>query len=42
MKVLTDAEALKAEVVVTGDKTLKKMSEYMGIKILIPQQFLRT
>jgi predicted nucleic acid-binding protein len=36
------AVGLKAEVIVTGDKALKAMSEYMGIKILTPQQFLKT
>ena len=36
------AVALKAEVIVTGDKVLKAVSEYMGIKILTPQQFLKT
>ena len=34
--------ALKAEVIITGDKALRTMSEYMGIKILTPQQFLNT
>lgn len=36
------AVALKAEVVVTGDKALEAVKEYMGIKILTPVQFLRT
>jgi putative PIN family toxin of toxin-antitoxin system len=35
------AVALKAEVIITGDKVLKAVSEYMGIKILTPQQFLK-
>jgi putative PIN family toxin of toxin-antitoxin system len=34
--------ALKAEVIITGDKALKKIGEYMGMKILTPQQFLKT
>jgi predicted nucleic acid-binding protein len=34
--------ALKAEVIITGDKALKTMGEYMGIKILTPQEFLKT
>ncbi len=34
--------ALKAEVIITGDKVLKALGEYMGIKILTPQQFLKT
>jgi len=36
------AVALKAEVIITGDKALKRMGEYMGIRILTPQQFLKT
>jgi uncharacterized protein len=36
------AVGLKAEVIITGDKALKAMNEYMGIKILTPQQFLKT
>ena len=36
------AIALKAEVIITGDKALRAINEYMGIKILTPQQFLRT
>jgi hypothetical protein len=34
--------ALKGETIITGDKALRAMSEYMGIKILTPQQFLKT
>jgi len=34
--------ALKVEVIITGDKALSTMGEYMGIKILNPQQFLKT
>ena len=34
--------ALKAEVIITGDKALKTLREYMGIKILSPQEFLST
>ena len=41
-KFIECAVALKAEVIITGDKALKKMGEYMGIKILTPQQFLKT
>jgi putative PIN family toxin of toxin-antitoxin system len=40
-KFIECAVALKAEVIVTGDKALKAMNEYMGIKILTPQQFLK-
>ena len=41
-KFIECAVALKAEVIITGDKALKTMGEYMGIKILTPQQFLKT
>ena len=40
-KFIECAVALKAEVIITGDKALKTVGEYMGIKILTPQQFLR-
>jgi putative PIN family toxin of toxin-antitoxin system len=36
------AVALKAEVVVTGDKALRTVGDYIGIKILTPQEFLTT
>jgi predicted nucleic acid-binding protein len=32
--------ALKASVIVTGDKAMLKVGNYMGIAILNPQQFL--
>ena len=41
-KFIECAVALKAEVIITGDKALKAINEYMGIKILTPQQFLKT
>ena len=41
-KFIECAVGLKAEVIITGDKALKAMNEYMGIKILSPQQFLKT
>jgi hypothetical protein len=41
-KFIECAVALKAETIITGDKALKAMNEYMGIKILTPQQFLKT
>jgi hypothetical protein len=41
-KFIECAVALKAEVIITGDKALKAISEYMGIKILTPKQFLKT
>ena len=40
-KFIECAIALKAEVIITGDKALKVIKEYMGIKILTPQQFLK-
>jgi len=36
------AVALKAEVIITGDKALKTMSEYLEVKILTPGEFLKT
>ena len=41
-KFIECAVALKAEVIITGDKVLRAMGEYMGIKILSPQEFLKT
>ena len=41
-KFIECAIGLKAKVIITGDKALKAMNEYMGIKILTPQQFLKT
>jgi putative PIN family toxin of toxin-antitoxin system len=41
-KFIECAVALKAEAIVTGDKALRAMGEYMGIKILTPQQFLKS
>jgi len=40
-KFIECAVALKAEVVITGDRAIKTLGEYMGIKILTPQQFLK-
>jgi putative PIN family toxin of toxin-antitoxin system len=40
-KFIECAVGLKAEVIITGDKALKKIGEYMGIKISTPQQFLK-
>jgi putative PIN family toxin of toxin-antitoxin system len=39
-KFIECAVALKAEFIITGDKALKTMGKYMGIKILNPHQFL--
>jgi len=41
-KFIECAVALKAEVIITGDKALLEMSEYMGIEILSPQKLLKT
>ncbi len=40
-KFIECALALKAEVIVTGDKAIEAVGEYMGIKILTPRQFLK-
>jgi len=39
-KFIACAVALKAKVIVTGDKHLKATGSYMGIKILSPAEFL--
>ena len=41
-KFIECAVALRAEFVITGDRAIKALGEYMGIKILTPQQFLKT
>ena len=41
-KFIECALALKAEVIVTGDKAIEAVGEYMGIKILTPQRFLKS
>jgi putative PIN family toxin of toxin-antitoxin system len=40
-KFIECAVALKAEIVITGDKALRAINEYGEIKILTPQQFLK-
>jgi len=40
-KFIECALALKAEVIVTGDKAIEAVGEYIGIKILTPQRFLK-
>ena len=40
-KFIECAVALKAEVIITGDKALKKVGSYMGIRILTPEEFLK-
>lgn len=39
-KFIECAIALKADAVITGDREVLAIKEYMGIKILTPQQFL--
>ncbi|MDH7513358.1 MAG: putative toxin-antitoxin system toxin component, PIN family [Clostridiales bacterium] len=39
-KFIECAVALKAEAIITGDKGLKAIRDYMGIKILSPEEFL--
>jgi uncharacterized protein len=41
-KFIECALSLKAEVIVTGDKAIEAVGEYMGIKILTPQRFLKS
>ena len=41
-KFIECAVALKAKVIITGDRALRAMGEYMGIKILNPKEFLKT
>lgn len=38
-KFIECAVGLKAEVIITGDRAVKALGEYMGIKILSPQQY---
>jgi putative PIN family toxin of toxin-antitoxin system len=40
-KFIECALALKAEVIITGDRAIETIGEYMGIKILTPQHFLK-
>lgn len=39
-KFIECAAALKADVVITGDREVLALKQYMGIRILTPQQFL--
>lgn len=39
-KFIACAVALKADVIVTGDRALLDIGNYMGIRILSPQQLL--
>lgn len=39
-KFIECAVELKAEFIITGDKALEDVGEYIGIKILLPHEFL--
>jgi len=39
-KFIECAVALKADFVITGDRALRDIGDYMGIRILNPQKFL--
>ena len=39
-KFIACAVALKAELIITGDKALRDIGNYMGIRILGPREFL--
>jgi uncharacterized protein len=41
-KFIECALALKAKVIVTGDKAIEAVGEYMGVKILTPQRFFKS
>jgi len=40
-KFIECAVALKAEVIITGDRALRDVGGYMGIRVLSPQEFLK-
>lgn len=40
-KFIECAVALKAPLIITGDRALRSVSEYMGIRIVTPEQFLK-
>ena len=41
-KFIECAVALKAEAIISGDRALKEIKEYLGIKIFSPQEFLKS
>jgi hypothetical protein len=41
-KFIECAVALKAEVIITGDRALRDVGAYIGIRILSPQEFLKS
>jgi putative PIN family toxin of toxin-antitoxin system len=40
-KFIECAVALKADLIITGDRALREIGNYMGIRILSPREFLR-
>ncbi len=40
-KFIECAVALKAQVIITGDRALRSVGAYMGIRIVTPEQFLK-
>jgi putative PIN family toxin of toxin-antitoxin system len=40
-KFIECAVALRAEFVITGDRSIRDLGEYMGVRMLTPQQFLK-
>jgi len=41
-KLIECAVALKADVIITGDRALRQIGSYMGIRIVNPQEFLKS
>jgi putative PIN family toxin of toxin-antitoxin system len=41
-KFIECAVALKAEVIITGDRALRDVGSYMGIRVVSPQEFLKS
>ncbi|MDY6990908.1 MAG: hypothetical protein SWQ30_22940 [Thermodesulfobacteriota bacterium] len=41
-KFIECAVALKAHVIISGDKALTAIQDYMGIKVVTPRQFLNS
>ncbi len=41
-KFIECAVALKAEIIITGDRALRDVGNYMGIRILSPREFLKS
>ena len=41
-KFIECAVALKAEVIIVGDRVLRQIGSYMGLRIVNPQEFLKS